>query len=80
MLKTNPVVSRAFVRRRREVVAGTFVGEEDGRRRVRGRGRAMVGGSLVRIKMKYFLDVVCFSMTEAFASPRRGSGRPGQFI
>jgi hypothetical protein len=26
MLKTNPVVSRAFVRRRREVVAGTFVG------------------------------------------------------
>jgi hypothetical protein len=31
MLKINPAVSRAFVKRGPKIIAGTFLGEEDGR-------------------------------------------------
>jgi hypothetical protein len=43
MLNINPAVSRAFVKRRPKIIAGTFLGEEDGRRCVRERKRWSVG-------------------------------------
>jgi hypothetical protein len=65
----NLAVSRAFVRRRPEVVAAIFVGKEEGRRCGRGRGRATVGRSQVRTKTN-----ICFSFFRHICEPTDGIG------